>query len=140
MGAQISDLRYENGVLGVTQVVTLKITPEKTGVTERTLSIPYVNGFRGFDEAFESNFSSNDFEITLRKDDDKLIFILDAEIIVTSITATFGFVTCKPVGYNCFQMIEGVSLEEELENRVKKGRIFMEQIYLPFEVKNQCKR
>ena len=57
MGAKVSNLRYENGLLGITQVISLKITAEKTGVTERILSIPFVNGFRGFDEGFQSKFS-----------------------------------------------------------------------------------
>ena len=140
MGAKISNLRYENGLLGITQVISLKITAEEAGVTERILSIPLDNGFRGFDEAFESKFSNNDFEITLKKDDDKLIFILDIENASTAITATFGFVTSKPVGFDFFEMIEGVTFTEELKNRVKKSRIFMEQVYVPFEIKNQCKK
>jgi len=139
MGAQISDLRYENGVLGITQVVTLQITAEKIGITKRTLFIPFVNCFRGFDESFQYNFSKNDFEIILRKDDNKLIFILDTESIATSITVTFGFVSCKPVGYSFFEMIEGISFSKGLENRIKNGRIFMEEVNLPFDVKNERK-
>lgn len=139
MGAIISDLRYENGIEGVTQVVTFKITVENNGVSQNSWSIPASAGFKGFDAAFDLAYRKNDFELIIKKNESKMEFLLDTQTTDNQIEVTVGFITCKPVLISP-GIIPGVWFTEELKNRIKKRRIFMEQTYQPMEVKNQRKR
>ena len=138
MGAQISDLRYENGMNGTTQVVTVNITTESRGITKKIWPIQPAKGFRGFDTAFDLEYCQNDFEIVLRREENKMIIILEAENSETCLSVTLGFVTSTPISSSSFESIDGVTLSEELKNRIKRGRIYMEQVNLPFQLENEC--